>query len=201
MVLRLWRQPMKKALPMALALALAATPSLAHLDAEAHGAFVAGFSHPFFGLDHVLVMIAVGLWGAVLGARARWALPTAFVGAMVAGFTLALMGAPLPFVEPMILASVLLLGLAVALMLRPPLAAALLATGLFGLFHGHAHGAEVGSAAVLAFGLGFAASTALLHAAGLMIAWGYSYGVRHTRLVRGMGWATALGGLWIAGGL
>lgn len=192
---------MKTKLPLALALALSATPTLAHLGPEEHGSFMTGLSHPLLGLDHVLAMIAVGLWGAVLGGRARWSLPTSFVGSMVLGFGLALLGAGLPLVEPMVLASVLLLGLAVALMVRPPLAAAGLLTGLFGLFHGHAHGSELGSADALSFGLGFAVSTAVLHAAGLLIAWGYSKGMRHTRLVRGMGWVTALGGLWIASGL
>lgn len=191
---------MTRALPLAAALAFAATPSLAHLDPQAHGSLLAGVSHPLLGLDHVLVMIAVGLWGAVQGGRGRWALPTAFVGAMVAGFVLAVLGVAVPLVEPMILVSVVALGLAVALMVRLPLGAAVAATALFGLFHGHAHGGEVGSAEVMAFGLGFAASTAVLHAAGLLIAWGYSRGLRHELLVRGLGWATAIGGLWIAVG-
>lgn len=192
---------MKRTLLIALALALTATPTLAHLSPEEHGSFLAGLSHPLVGLDHVLAMIGVGLWGAVLGGRGRWTLPTSFVGSMVGGFALALLGVGLPFVEPMVLASVLLLGLAVALMVRLPLAAAGVLTGLFGLFHGHAHGDELGSAGALPFGLGFVASTVVLHAAGLLIAWGYSKGLHHARLVRSMGWATAVGGLWIASGL
>lgn len=192
---------MRRTLPLALALGLAATPALAHLDPGEHGSFLAGLSHPLFGLDHVLAMVGVGLWGAVLGGRARWTLPTSFVGSMIGGFALALAGVGLPFVEPMVLASVLLLGLAVALLVRMPLGAAGALVGLFGLFHGHAHGGELGAAGALSFGLGFVAATAVLHAAGLFIAWGYSKGMRHARLVRGMGWATALGGLWIATGL
>ncbi len=186
---------------LALALGLAATPALAHLDPGEHGSFLAGLSHPLVGLDHVLAMVGVGLWGAVLGGHARWALPTAFVGSMVGGFLLALAGVGLPLVEPVVLASVLLLGLAVALLVRMPLGAAGALVGLFGLFHGHAHGGELGTAGALAFGLGFVAATAVLHAAGLLIAWGYAKGMGHARLVRSLGWATALGGLWIAAGL
>lgn len=148
-------------------LALAASPALAHLDPGEHGSFLAGLSHPLFGLDHVLAMIAVGLWGAVLGGHARWALPTSFVGSMVLGFGLARLGLSLPLVEPMVLASVLLLGLAVALMVRLPLVAASVLAGLFGIFHGHAHGGELGAAGALAFSIGFVASTAVLHAVGL----------------------------------
>lgn len=193
-------RPLPLALVLALVLALGATPALAHLDPGAHGSFLAGVTHPLFGLDHVLATIGVGLWGAVLGASGRWVLPSAFVGAMVLGFGLALLGLALPIVEPMILASVLLLGLAVALMLRLPLGAAGALTGLFGLFHGHAHGGELGAAGALAFGLGFVAATAALHAAGLFVAWGYAKGMRHAGLVRGLGLATAAGGLWIAAG-
>lgn len=189
---------MKRSLSLALALTVAASPALAHLDPAEHGSFLAGLSHPLLGLDHVLAMIGVGLWGAILGGRARWALPTSFVGSMVLGFVLALGGLGLPFVEPMVLASVLVLGGAVALMLRIPTAAAGIVCGLFGLFHGHAHGAELGAAGALPFGAGFALSTAVLHAAGLLIAWGYAKGLRHARLLRGLGLATVAGGIWIA---
>lgn len=191
---------MKRLLPLVMGLALTATPTLAHLSPEEHGSFMAGFSHPLLGLDHVLAMIGVGLWGAVLGGRARWTLPTSFVGSMVLGFGLALLGLGLPFVELMVLASVLLFGLAVALMVRLPLTAAGVLTGMFGVFHGHAHGSELGSAGALSFGLGFVMATAVLHAVGLFIAWGYSKDLRKAHLVRGMGWATTLGGFWIAMG-
>ncbi|EYD71549.1 HupE-UreJ family metal transporter [Rubellimicrobium mesophilum DSM 19309] len=192
---------MFRTLPLALLLALAATPALAHLDPAEHGSFMAGLSHPLLGLDHVLAMVGVGLWGAVLGGRARWALPSCFVASMIGGFGLALMGVALPLVEPMVLGSVLALGLAVGLMVRVPLGIAGVLAGLFGMMHGHAHGGELGSAGALAFGLGFVASTAVLHAVGLFVAWGYSMGMRrHGALVRGMGWATALGGVWIAMG-
>lgn len=181
----------------ALALAVAASPALAHLDPAEHGSFLAGATHPLVGLDHVLAMIAVGLWGAVLGGRALWALPTAFVLAMIAGYLLALAGVSLPLVEPMILASVLVLGVAVALLLRLPLAVASAATALFGLFHGHAHGGELGEAGAAAFGAGFAVATAVLHATGLLVAAGYA---PRPGLVRILGAVTALGGLWIVAG-
>ena len=120
------------------------------------------------------------------------ALPAAFVGAMVAGYAAAVAAVPLPLVEPMILVSVFALGLAVALALRLPLAAAAGVVALFGLFHGHAHGGEVGTAGALTFGAGFALSTALLHGLGMMA----GRAVAGSRLLRGLGWATAAGGVW-----
>ncbi len=178
----------------------AASPALAHLDPQAHGSFAAGLSHPVFGLDHILAMIAVGLWGASIGGRAIWALPTAFVGLMIVGFLAAVAGIPLPLVEPMILVSVLALGLAVAFALNLPVAAAAGIVGLFGLFHGHAHGGELGAAGVIAFGAGFAISTALLHAFGILIAVGANRVLTGAKMLKGLGWATVVGGLWIAVG-
>ncbi|NBB97174.1 MAG: protein hupE [Alphaproteobacteria bacterium] len=145
-----------------------ASPALAHLDPAAHGSFAAGFTHPVFGLDHILAMVAVGLWAVVLGGRALWALPAAFVGAMVLGFGLSLAGLPLPLVEPMILASVLALGVgpALALPIALPVAAAIV--GVLALFHGHAHGSEMAGATALSYLAGFATATAFLHGAGVV---------------------------------
>lgn len=181
----------------AAALSIAATPALAHLNPAEHGSFAAGLSHPVFGLDHILAMVAVGLWAAALGGRAIWALPVSFVGAMMVGFAAALAGMGLPFVEPMILVSVLALGLAVALSLRLPVAAAAGIVGIFALFHGHAHGGELGAAGALAFGAGFAISTALLHAAGIALALAAGRAISGSKVLQGLGWATALGGLWV----
>lgn len=181
----------------AAALSIAATPALAHLNPAEHGSFAAGLSHPVFGLDHILAMVAVGLWAAALGGRAIWALPVSFVGAMMVGFAAALAGMGLPFVEPMILVSVLALGLAVALSLRLPVAAAAGIVGIFALFHGHAHGGELGAAGALAFGAGFAISTALLHAAGIALALAAGRAIAGSKVLQGLGWATALGGLWV----
>jgi urease accessory protein len=182
-------------LPLAAGLAVAATPALAHLNAVAHGSFVAGLSHPFLGIDHVLAMIAVGLWGALLGGPARWALPTAFVGAMVTGFALLLLGVPLPLVDAVVPASVLILGLAVVLMVRLPVTVAAAVTGALGAFHGHEHGSALGSAGGWAYASGFVTAAALLQACGLVIAWGFAHGLHHAWLARGIGGAAALGGL------
>ena len=144
-----------------------AAPAFAHLDPAEHGSLMAGVSHPLSGADHMLAMIAVGLWAAQIGGKARWAVPATFVSLMSLGFALALAGAPLPFVEPGILASVIGLGLFVALAVRVPAVVSAVIVGIFAVFHGYAHGGELGAATALSFGLGFMASTALLHAAGL----------------------------------
>lgn len=149
--------------------AMAATPAFAHLDPVENGSFMAGFSHPLFGLDHILAMVAVGLWAAMVGGRAVWMVPAAFVATMVVGFGAAIAGAPLPFVEPAILASVVALGLLVALAVNLPVWAGAAIVGLFALFHGHAHGEEIGVATALPYLLGFASATALLHIAGIAI--------------------------------
>lgn len=193
---------MNRLLPATLIAALAATPAAAHLPPGEYGSFLAGATHPLFGLDHVLAMIAVGLWAAQTGGRAVWWVPTAFVLAMIAGFLGALAGLPLPFVEPAILASIIVLGLVVALALRPspPFAMALVAA--FALFHGHAHGGELGGAQALQFGLGFALATAILHAAGIAVAYAASRELsRPDGLpMRAMGGVTALAGTVIAFG-
>ncbi len=177
-------------------LTMLATPAFAHLPPAQHGSFAAGLSHPLFGLDHLLVMVAVGLWAAVLGGRAVWALPASFVGAMVVGFAAALAGFSLPFVEPMILASVFAMGLVVALSMRLPTSAAMGIVGIFALFHGVAHGGELGAASAATFGAGFVVSTALLHCVGVAIAVISARTLANAQVVRGLGWATVLGGAW-----
>lgn len=187
-----------KRLILTSALMLAAAPAFAHLNPAEHGSLAAGLSHPIFGLDHILAMIAVGLWAASLGTRdSVWILPSAFVFSMIAGFLAALSGVALPFVEPTILLSVFALGLAVAFALKLPLDKAAGIVGIFGLFHGFAHGGEVGAAGVLAFGAGFAMSTALLHILGIGVAFATKRILSGNRLLKGLGWATAAGGLWI----
>ena len=185
-----------------LTMLIAATPASAHLPPGEYGSFLAGATHPLFGLDHVLAMIAVGLWAAQIGGRATWQVPSAFVFAMLAGFGLALAGLPLPMVEPMILASIILLGLVVALALRPASGWAMAAVAGLALFHGHAHGGELGSAAALQFGAGFALATAGLHAAGLLIALLFARALQNGSgvLVRALGGLTSLAGALIAFG-
>lgn len=155
--------------PIALALALlaTATPALAH---PGHGGgFVAGFGHPLGGLDHVLAMLAVGLWAALRGGGAALAWPASFVAALAAGFGLTQVGLVLPMVETMILASVILLGAAVAFRLSAPMWLGAAAIGAFGLAHGAAHGMEL-HGAPLPFAAGFILASLTLHAAGFGIA-------------------------------
>ena len=153
----------------ALVLVAATSPAFAHLNPAEHGSFMSGLSHPLFGLDHILVMVAVGLWAAMIGGRAIWLVPAAFVGTMGIGFVLALAGVGLPFVEPAILASVVALGLLVATAVKLPVGAGMAVVAGFALFHGFAHGGEVGAATHLDYGIGFAAATVLLHIVGIGI--------------------------------
>lgn len=191
---------------LALMAAAGATPALAHLSPEEHGSFMAGFSHPLFGLDHILAMVAVGLWAAMLGGRAVWIVPTAFVGTMIVGFGLAMTGVGLPFVEPVILASVVVLGLVIAASVQLPAMAGAVLVGAFALFHGHAHGAELGAATAAPYLAGFAMATALLHAAGiavgLVLGSGMGLGRASGRLIaRALGGATAMTGLALFAGV
>ena len=184
----------KRLLLAAAALGAATAPAFAHLNPAEHGSFLAGVSHPLFGWDHVLVMVSVGIWAAMIGGKALWAVPAAFVGTMSAGFLLALAGVHLPFVEPVILASVVALGLLVATAVRLPVPLAATFVGAFALFHGHAHGTEMAGAGALAFGVGFALSTAALHVAGLGIGRSLAATGR-PMLLRAIGAASALAGL------
>jgi urease accessory protein len=191
---------MKRIAIVLAALGLGVAPAFAHLDPAEHGSLMAGLSHPLFGFDHVLAMVAVGLWAALLGGRALWLAPAGFVGAMTLGFAAALLGAPLPFVEPVILASVVVIGLFAATALSVPAGIATALVGFFAFFHGHAHGGELGPAGAIVFGVGFALSTALLHAAGIGLGIGFArfFGGGAGRLAaRVAGGATALGGLWL----
>jgi urease accessory protein len=146
------------------------TPALAHahhLPGEASG-FASGFGHPLFGLDHVLAMVAVGLWAAQLGGRSRWTVPAAFVCLMAVGGALGMSGIQVPMVEAGILASVLVLGILIAAAVRLPTAASVALVGLFAIFHGHAHGAEIPAAASgFSYALGFVLATIALHACGI----------------------------------
>ncbi len=183
----------------ATALAAATAPAFAHLNPAEHGSLLAGASHPLFGWDHVLVMVSVGIWAAMIGGKALWAVPLAFVGAMSAGFMLATVGVHLPFVEPTVMASVVALGLLVASAVKPPVPLAATLVGAFALFHGYAHGTEMAGAGALAFGVGFALSTAALHVVGLGIGRGLAATGRPL-LVRGVGAAAAMAGLAMMAG-
>ena len=157
-------------------LVLGATPALAHEGAGAVGGFASGFSHPIFGWDHVVAMVAVGLWGAFLRAPAIWLLPVVFPLVMASGGALGIVGVPVPAVETGIAASAVVLGLAVAFGARPPLWVAAAVVGAFAIFHGHAHGTELPEAAnPLTYAIGFVMATGLLHllgiAFGLLVRW------------------------------
>lgn len=168
----------------------------AHVQQGEAGGFLTGLGHPVSGLDHVLAMIAVGLWGAQLGAPALWLLPVTFPMVMALGGMVGLLGVPLPGVEMGIAASAILLGLAVMSELRPPLAAAVTLVGIFGVFHGHAHGTELppGQSALL-YSMGFVVATGCLHAVGIGV------GLTHRwpwgqRLLRAAGAVVAVAGVF-----
>lgn len=155
------------------ALLLLPLSALAHTGAGPVSGWLAGFSHPIGGLDHLLAMLAVGLWAGQLGGRARWVVPATFVGVMLLGGLLGMSGLPLPLVEGGILLSLLVLGGLIALAAKAPLSIGVLVVGVFALFHGHAHGTEMAPAlGGLAYSAGFALATALLHLAGIAIAQG-----------------------------
>ena len=142
----------------------------AHVEQGQAAGLVSGLGHPVSGLDHVLAMVAVGLWGAQLGVPALWLLPVTFPMMMALGGLLGLLGVPLPGIEVGIAASAILLGLAVMSELRPPLAAAVLLVALFAIFHGHAHGTELpaGQSALL-YSMGFVVATGCLHGLGIAV--------------------------------
>ena len=145
-----------------------AAPAYAHTEAGVPGGLLSGFLHPLTGLDHMVAMIAVGLWGAQLGAPGIWVLPVAFPTVMALGGVLGVLGVPVPQPEVVIALSALLLGAAVAMSLRLPFWAAACAVAVFAVFHGYAHGAELPvSANPLAFGVGFVTATGLLHGLGI----------------------------------
>lgn len=150
--------------------------------------FVAGFVHPFAGFDHLLAMVAVGLWSAQFGGRWLWTIPLTFIAAMLAGGVLGFAGLTLPLQEPMIAASVLALGLLIVLRIRLRTAGLLLVAG-FALFHGIAHGAELpATATAVPYAAGFLLTTALLHLLGLGV------GLQARTAVRLLGAPIALAG-------
>jgi urease accessory protein len=163
---------------LALFLLLAACgPALAHSEsASVTGGFLSGLAHPVNGIDHVIAMVGVGLWGAFLGRPAIWVLPVVFPLVMAFGGLLGLLGVPLPGVEIGIALSALVIGSMVLFAVRPPLWIAAVIVGAFAIFHGHAHGTELPEAASpLAYSLGFVLATGVLHlsgiAFGLLVRW------------------------------
>lgn len=160
---------MKQSLSKILVLSLM-LPSLAlaHIGVGETTGFMYGFWHPIGGADHMLAMVAVGLWAAQIGGRALWVVPCSFVGVMVLGGVLGITGLPVPFVEEGILVSVLVFGILIAGAFKLPLIYSSLIVSLFAIFHGHAHGAEMPESFGAAwYAVGFALATATLHMAGM----------------------------------
>jgi urease accessory protein len=198
-----FKSKLGQAVVPAIALVCLALPALAHPGhpgGEPHDAgFAEGFMHPFGGFDHLMAMLAVGLWAIQQSAKqpkALWLLPASFVAAMAAGFGLGLADVALPGVEAGIALSVLILGLIVAFAVRPPLPAAMAVTALFALFHGHAHATEMDGASAFAYAGGMLLATALLHGFGLAGA-SLAQRFRLGLVTRAAGAAVALSGIAI----
>jgi len=178
---------------------LLAGPALAHEGTGLAGGFVAGLLHPVTGPDHLLAMVAVGLWGAFLGRPLVYVLPVVFPTVMAFGGALGMIAATLPPVEIGIALSVLLLGVAIALAFRAPVWAACVLVAVFAIFHGYAHGQELPSAAdPLGYSVGFVLSTGFLHVVGIGL--GLLKDRPHGALItRGMGGLIALAGVYFTG--
>jgi urease accessory protein len=162
---------MKRFLLISTAVMAGTVPAFAHVGHGATASFAAGIAHPLMGIDHIAVMVAVGLWAALKGGRALWLWPVSFVGVMLIGGALGMSHVALPFVEPAILASVVALGLLVALAVDLPVAIGAAVIGAFALFHGHAHGSEVAeNIGGFEYMAGFAIATASLHFTGIAFA-------------------------------
>ena len=186
---------------------LAATPAIltpavvfAHTGVGHTSGFVHGFGHPISGLDHVLAMVMVGVFAWQLGGRALWLVPLTFVCVMAVGGMLGVAGIGVPFVEIGIALSVVVLGAIVAFNVKAPIAAAMGVVGLFAMFHGHAHGAEIpDDAGGVAYAAGFMIATAILHLAGISI--GFLIGTADKRLVRLAGGLTTGAGVALLVGI
>lgn len=174
--------------------------ALAHTEEGVVGGFISGFLHPIYGPDHVVAMVAVGLWGAFLGSPAIWLLPVVFPLVMAFGGALGVLGLPLPGVEIGIAGSAIVLGLMVLLTVRPPLWVAAVLVGAFGIFHGHAHGTELPEASnPLSYAIGFVLATGLMHLAG--IAFGLlAHSPRGRLAVRSAGALISASGLYFLAG-
>lgn len=169
--------------------------ALAHAPEGAGGGFVTGFLHPIMGVDHLVAMVAVGLWGAFLGERALWILPIVFPSIMAVGAASGIVGLEIPLVEFVIALSGVVLGALIALRVRAPLAIAMVLVGIFAIFHGYAHGVEMPEQiSAITYSAGFVIGTGLLHLAGVAI--GFA-----TRLPRGELLVRGCGGVISAIGL
>jgi len=161
---------------------------------EYASSLASGFVHPLHGADHLVAMLAVGIWGAIAGGRAIRVWPMAFVAMMLVGFATAVWGIAVPFVEPAIWLSVVVLGLLVALAVNAPVCCGAVIIGLLAFFHGHVHGTEAATNSLLAYASGLAIATGALHAAGIGLCRVGSSSIGRVAL-RTMGAVAAFGGV------
>jgi urease accessory protein len=179
---------------LAFPLALMAAQASAHTGEGINTGFASGFWHPILGWDHVVAMVAVGMWGAFLGAPAIWILPVVFPLVMAFGGALGIVGVPIPMVETGIALSGVVLGLLVAFAIRAPIWVAGVIVGVFAVFHGHAHGAELPEAfSAYGYAVGFVVGTGLLHMAGIAIGF-LTKSAAGTMVVRAAGGLVAMVG-------
>lgn len=190
---------MKALRPLLALIALLAAGTAAAHPGHAEIGFGAGFAHPFSGWDHMLAMLAIGLYAGRQSGAARWALPLGFVTTMLGAAALAQAGIQLPFLEAGIAASVLAMGLLIATTARLSLAVTLPFIALFAACHGAAHYAEKGGASLLSFAAGFALATAALHASGYLLAHQAPQSALGLRLQRGLGVLIAGAGVVMLG--
>ncbi len=187
---------------LAALLLLAAGPALAHEGGSLpYGSFIAGLAHPVLGIDHFLAMVSVGIVSAQIGGRAIWTVPATFVVVMALGGLLGFIDAGLTAVETGIAFSVLVLGIAIAADRKLPVMLAMAGVGVFAVFHGYAHGAEMPTvAAPVRYATGFMTGTALLHVAGVLIGDISQHYARGRVLLRVAGGAIAgVGALFLTG--
>lgn len=192
----------RSALPALIALAVffVLLPEYASAHVEAgvtgDGGFFSGLKHPVTGLDHLVAMVAVGLWGAILGSPAIWVLPIAFPLIMTVGAVLGILGVPLPAIDAGVAVSAIVLGSMVALHVRPPLLVAFLLIAVFAIYHGHPHGTALPDFGIpLLYAAGFVVSTGLLHIAGIALGLLYRWTAGRW-LVRALGAGIAAVGLY-----
>jgi urease accessory protein len=194
-------RPLIRAVSFLVALDVTSAPLLAHTNPSVAAGLLSGFMHPLTGIDHMLAMVAVGIWGTQLGQPAIWLLPVTFPLVMALGGALGVREVPLPAVEIGVAASAVILGVMILLAARPRIPAAAAVVGSFAIFHGYAHGAELPAAAEpLAYGVGFVLVTGLLHACGIVLGLVDRWPIG-ARALRGAGAVISVVGVYLLAGL